>query len=97
MKGDYERQEGKLPVPIMNRYQEDEQALHQVTEYYHNITIFCYNIWQGGVPGWYLYSLLLPPLHSDAHGDPDVGAVQAEPLHLEGVGGGEEERNEEIK
>ena len=30
MQGDYERESGRLPVPIMNRFQEDEQAIHQV-------------------------------------------------------------------
>ena len=29
-KGDFERQSGRLPIPIMNRFHEDEQALHQV-------------------------------------------------------------------
>ena len=43
MQGDYERQEGKLPVPIMNRYQEDEQALHQVG-FLAGICIPCYSL-----------------------------------------------------
>ena len=30
MQGDYERESGRLPVPIMNKFQEDEQAIHQV-------------------------------------------------------------------
>ena len=62
---------------------------------YYNIIILILK--QGWVPGWYLYSLLLPAVHTDAHRHPDVGAVQAEPDHLEGAGGGEEKRNEEIK
>lgn len=28
--GDFEKESGRLPVPIMNRFHEDEQALHQV-------------------------------------------------------------------
>ena len=31
VQGDYERESGRLPVPIMNRFHEDQQALHQVT------------------------------------------------------------------
>ena len=43
IQGDYERQAGKLPVPIMNRYQEDEQALHQVG-FLAGICIPCYSL-----------------------------------------------------
>ena len=43
LQGDYERQAGKLPVPIMNRYQEDEQALHQVG-FLAGICIPCYSL-----------------------------------------------------
>ena len=78
MQGDYERKEGKLPVPIMNRYQEDEQALHQVKIFncnIYNIIILTLITLEGRVPGRYLYSLLLPAVHTDAHRNPDVGAV----------------------
>lgn len=38
VQGDYERQSGRLPVPIMNRYLEDEQAIHQVVGYEDDIS-----------------------------------------------------------
>ena len=28
--GDYEMESGRLPLPIMNRFHQDEKALHQV-------------------------------------------------------------------
>ena len=65
VQGDYERQSGRLPVPIMNRYLEDEQALHQVTiwEYISiAITLCCQVGFLSGIciPCYSLLSSLLP-------------------------------------
>ena len=49
IQGDYERECGRHPVPIMNRYLEHEQALHQVG-FLNGICIPCYSLLTSVLP-----------------------------------------------
>ena len=38
--GDYEMESGRLPLPIMNRFHQDEKALHQVGSLFFSLHVY---------------------------------------------------------
>jgi len=48
--GDYEIESGRLPLPIMNRFHQDEKALHQVG-FFGGICLPCYELLAELLPG----------------------------------------------